>query len=75
VLKAQPGFLANLVCVNRETGRILASSIWETAEARAAREAAIEELRREAGRLAGVASVDVRLYASGYVNVKVPTPA
>jgi heme-degrading monooxygenase HmoA len=75
VLKAQPGFLANLVCVNRETGRILASSIWESPEAREASEAAVQELRREAGRLAGVASVDVQLYESAYVNVKVPMPA
>ena len=75
VLKAQRGFLANLVCVNRETGRILASSIWETAEARAASEGAIQELRREAGRLAGVDNVAVQLYESAYVKVKVPTPA
>jgi len=75
VLKAQRGFLANLVCVNRETGRILASSIWETAEARAASEGAIQELRREAGRLAGVDNVAVQLYESAYVEVKVPTPA
>jgi heme-degrading monooxygenase HmoA len=75
VLKAQRGFLANLVCVNRETGRILASSIWETAEARAASEGAIQELRHEAGRLAGVDNVAVQLYESAYVKVKVPTPA
>ena len=75
MLKAQPGFLANLVCVNGETGRILASSIWETAEARAASEGAIQEQRREAGRLAGVDDVAVQLYESAYVKVKVPTPA
>ena len=75
VLKAQPGFLANLVCVNRETGRILASSVWDSPEARAASEAAVQELRRESGQLAGVSSIDVQLYESVYVNVKVPTPA
>jgi len=75
VLKAQPGFIANLVAVNRDTGRVLASSVWETAEAREASEVAVEEVRREAARLAGASTVNVELYESAYVSIKLPAAA
>jgi len=70
VLKAQKGFRANVVAVNRATGRLLASSIWDTAAEREASEPVIAELRREAGRMANNANVSVELYESAFVEIK-----
>jgi heme-degrading monooxygenase HmoA len=69
VLKAQPGFRANMVGVNRETGRIMASSVWDTAADREASEAVVRELRQEAGRLTS-AHATVHLYESAVVVIK-----
>jgi heme-degrading monooxygenase HmoA len=74
-LKAQPGFRALLISVNRETGRMLAASVWESAEARAASESAIRSERNEAAQLAGASGARIELFEGVYVNVKVPTPA
>jgi heme-degrading monooxygenase HmoA len=75
VLKAQKGFRANVVAVNRTTGRLVASSIWDTAADREASESAIAELRREAGRMANNADVRVELYESAFVEIKQPAHA
>jgi heme-degrading monooxygenase HmoA len=70
VLKAQTGFRANVVAVNRETGRLIASSIWDSAADREASEPLIAELRREAGRMANNPDVSVELYESAFVDIK-----
>jgi heme-degrading monooxygenase HmoA len=75
VLKAQPGFRAILISVNRETGRMIAASVWESAEARAASESAVRTERNEAAQLAGASGARVELFEGVYVNVKMPTPA
>jgi hypothetical protein len=70
VLKAQPGFRALLLGANRQTGRVLVSSAWETAADREASDAAIQERRREAAQLAGAETVKVQLYETLFVEVK-----
>jgi heme-degrading monooxygenase HmoA len=62
VLRAQPGFRALLVGVDRERGHSLVSSIWETAADRDASEAAIRGVRTEAARTAGASDVQVEPY-------------
>jgi heme-degrading monooxygenase HmoA len=74
VLKQQPAFRAMLVSVNRETGRMAAASIWETAEARAASEASIQSLRGEAARLLGASGARVENFETVYANIKLPGP-
>jgi heme-degrading monooxygenase HmoA len=69
-LKAQKGFLASVVGVNRQTGRLIASSIWETAADREASEPVVQDLRREAGRLANSTDVRVELYETAFVEIK-----
>jgi hypothetical protein len=70
VLKAQKGFLANVVGVNRQTGRLIASSIWDTAADREASEPVVQDLRREAGRLASGTDATVELYETAFVEIK-----
>jgi heme-degrading monooxygenase HmoA len=69
-VRSQQGFRALLMAANRQTGRIVASSVWETAADREASEAAIQEDRRAAGQLAGGGPVKVELFDSVFVEVK-----
>ena len=75
VLKQQPGFRAFIVSVNRDTGRMLAASVWDSPEARAASAAAVAGPRDEAARVLGASSAVVENFENVYVNVKLPTPA
>jgi heme-degrading monooxygenase HmoA len=64
VLKGQPGYRALLMMANRESGRLLVSSVWNTAAEREASDAAISGLRKQASELAQAQSVRVSLYES-----------
>jgi heme-degrading monooxygenase HmoA len=75
VLRAQRGFLAFTMSVNRETGRIGSSSGWETAADREASESVVRDLRSEAAQRASAENVTVRQYEVAYVSLMVPTPA
>ena len=46
--------------VNRETGRMIAASVWDSAEARAASESAVRSERNEVAQLAGASSARSR---------------
>ncbi len=61
-LRAQSGFRALLVGVDRERGHSLVSSIWETEADRNASEAVVRGLRSDAARTAGASDVQVELY-------------
>jgi heme-degrading monooxygenase HmoA len=70
-VKARPGFRALLVGANRQTGRMLVSSVWETAADRdASDDATMHEQRRQVGQVAGAANVKTELYESVFADVK-----
>jgi heme-degrading monooxygenase HmoA len=75
VLEQQPGFIANLVGVNREAGRIVTSSVWESAQAREASYAALDSMRAEIAQAVAATDVKVELWEGVYTNIKVPAPA
>jgi heme-degrading monooxygenase HmoA len=75
ILKQQPGFIANLVGVNRETGRIVTSSVWESAEAREASDAALQGARAEIVQAVAAIDVKVELWEGVYTSIKVPATA
>ena len=62
LLKRQKGFRALIVGVNRDNGRSLVSSIWDSAADREARDAALIELRRQGAQIAGAEQTKVELY-------------
>jgi heme-degrading monooxygenase HmoA len=74
LLKAQPGFRAVLVAVNRETGRLIASSVWNTAAEREASDAAIAPEREKVRQTAGAESVQVELYEAVLAEIELTTP-
>jgi heme-degrading monooxygenase HmoA len=69
-LKGQQGFRAVLVFANRQTGRMLVSSVWETAADREASDAAVQERRRQAAQSAGAENVKVQLYETVFAEVR-----
>ena len=73
--KAQPGFRAMLMAANRQTGRTLVASAWETAADREASDAAVQGLRRDAVQVAGADTVKVELYEYLFAEVRTGTPA
>jgi heme-degrading monooxygenase HmoA len=74
-LKAQKGFRALLIGANRQTGRMLISSAWETSADREASNAAVQERRAQALKAAGAENVKIDLYESVFVEVKQAAPA
>jgi heme-degrading monooxygenase HmoA len=70
VLRAQTGFRAVLMGANRQTGRMVVASVWETATDREASVAALQELRERAPQVAGAESMKTELYESAYAEVK-----
>ena len=69
-LRAQNGFRAVLVGANRQTGRILISSVWETAADREASNAAVQARRNEIAQVVGTTDVKLNLYESVFTQVK-----
>jgi len=70
VLRAQSGFRAVLMGANRQTGRMVVASVWETATDREASLAALQELRERAPQVAGAETMKTELYESAYAEVK-----
>jgi len=70
VLKAQSGFRAVLMGANRQTGRMVVASVWETATDREASMAALQELRQQAPQVAGAETMKTELYESAFAEVK-----
>jgi heme-degrading monooxygenase HmoA len=64
------GFRSLIMAANRETGRIVVTTSWETAAERDASEAAIREIRQEGTELAGAEPARVELYEAVFVDVK-----
>jgi heme-degrading monooxygenase HmoA len=69
VVRAQQGFRALLMGVNRQNGRSLVSSIWDTAADREASDAALRDLRREGGQVSGAGEARVELYEVAFVDM------
>jgi heme-degrading monooxygenase HmoA len=64
------GVRSLIMAANRETGRIVVTTSWETAAERDASEAAIREIRQEGTELAGAEPARVELYEAVFVDVK-----
>jgi heme-degrading monooxygenase HmoA len=75
VAKAQPGFRAMLMAANRQTGRTLVASAWDTAADREASDAAFQGLRGDAAQLAGADTVKIGLYEYLFAEVRIGAPA
>jgi heme-degrading monooxygenase HmoA len=73
--RALPGFQALLVMANRDTGRLLITSIWNSAAYREASNEALQGARDEVRALSGGANVKVDLFEVAYLDIKLPTPA
>ena len=54
---------------NRQTGRTVTSSIWDSAAEREASESALREFRQKARHIAGAQEVKVELYESVYEDM------
>jgi heme-degrading monooxygenase HmoA len=67
-LRKQPGYVNCNMIANRQTGRSIISSGWETAEQRKASNAAVSGLRREAEDIAG-AKVKVEEWKTGFTYI------
>jgi heme-degrading monooxygenase HmoA len=63
------GFRALLMAVNRQSGRFLVSSVWESASDRDASNAAVSDLRRRLGQIAGAERVDLYQYEVAFAEV------
>jgi len=70
ILKAQSGFRAVLMGANRQTGRMIVASVWETATDREASLTALQELRERAPQVAGAETMKTELYELAYAEVK-----
>jgi hypothetical protein len=68
-LKSQRGWLSVLVMVNRQNGRSLLMTVWDSAANRDASEAAVRLLREQSGATAGASTVDVSLYEAAVVEL------
>jgi heme-degrading monooxygenase HmoA len=74
-VKDRPGFRALLMVANRQTGRMLVASAWETAADREASDASAQGLRSEAAQVAGAETVKVDLYEYLFAEVRTGAPA
>jgi hypothetical protein len=63
------------MAANSETGQIWVSSVWETAEDRAASEAKVADLRKSTAATAGAPGAKVELFESVHVEFKVGAAA
>lgn len=73
VIKAQKGYRATIVNVNRVTGRSTVSTVWDTLADLEASESAVSSLRRSAAEAAGASEVKVEIYESAFSEIKQPT--
>ena len=61
ILKAQKGYRATIVSVDRQTGRLAASTVWDTKADLDASESKIAGPRAEAAKIAGAGPSDVQV--------------
>jgi hypothetical protein len=73
VLKAQKGYRATVMNVNRVTGRSTVSTIWDTLADLEASESKVSALRRSAAEAAGASDVKVEIFESAFSEIKQPT--
>jgi heme-degrading monooxygenase HmoA len=69
-LRSQRGWLAMQAMVNRQNGRSLLITVWDSAADREGSEAAIRLLREQGGATAGASTVDVSLYECVVLDLK-----
>ena len=73
VLKAQKGYRATVVNVNRVTGRSTVSTVWDSIADLEASEAKVSALRRSAAEAAGASDVKVEILETAFSEIKQPT--
>ena len=71
-LKAQKGYRALVMNINRTTGRSTVSTIWDTLADLEASESAVSGLRRDAADAAGAKDVKVEIFESVFSEIKQP---
>jgi heme-degrading monooxygenase HmoA len=71
-VRGQKGFRALIFAVNRQTGRGVISSVWETLDDLKASEAAVAPLREQMVNAAGNASVKVEVFESVFAEISQP---
>ncbi len=74
-VRAQPGFHAFLVSANRETGKVTASSVWESEAAREASDVALRDERRRTTERFGGTIESIEPYEVVAADIKLPAPA
>jgi heme-degrading monooxygenase HmoA len=74
-LKPLQGFRSVVMAANRETGRMIISSSWDSAADREASDAAVRERRQAAVEAAGAQTVSVELYEGLFAELKQPAVA
>jgi heme-degrading monooxygenase HmoA len=74
-LRSLPGFRVAFLFVDRETGAVMAESIWDSAEEREASEAVIGAMRAQAGQVSGGAAREVALFENVLLDLKLTAPA
>jgi heme-degrading monooxygenase HmoA len=73
VIKAQKGYRAALMNVDRVTGRCIVSTIWDTKADLEASESKVSGLRRDAADAAGASDVKVEVFESAHAEIKQPS--
>jgi len=73
--RAQAGFRAGLVSINRGTGRAVAATIWDSAAAIEAADVVLAPVREQARAAVPGQSVNVVIYEVVLAEIKLPTPA
>ena len=71
-LKAQKGFRALIMNVDRMTGRSTVSTSWDTLADLEASEPKVSGLRRDTANAAGAADVKVEIFETAFVEIKQP---
>ncbi len=66
------GYRSLIMGVNRESGRVFVTTVWETPADRAASEAALAERRRQGGQTLGGEQVKLENYEALFVELNVP---
>jgi heme-degrading monooxygenase HmoA len=70
VARSQHGYRSSRMSANRESGRVLVSTVWDTAADRDTSEAAMAGLRRQGVEVAGASpQVQIKLYEVVYVDL------
>ena len=70
VLKAQKGYRATIMGVDRQTGRTVVSTVWETLADLHASEGSVTALRQDSAKIAGASGpVEVEVFESAAVDL------